>query len=123
MRRIFGRDGRVLLVAMDHAGFMGPLPGLDLKTVQAVVGAGADAVMTTYGLARHASLQAHVLGQAALILSLDIHAAEPEEQVLAAVRLGADSVKVLAASGDRAQWTALQRYALVAERWGMPFQA
>ena len=23
-RRLFGRDGRLLLVAMDHAGFMGP---------------------------------------------------------------------------------------------------
>jgi len=123
MRRIFGSDGRVLLVAMDHAGFMGPVHGLDLATMASVVRAGADAVMTTYGTARRASLTSDVLGQAALVVSLDIHAVEPEEHVLNAVRLGADSVKVLAASGDRAQWTALQRYALVCERWGMPFQA
>jgi DhnA family fructose-bisphosphate aldolase class Ia len=123
MRRLFGADGRLLLVAMDHAGFMGPVPGLDLPTIAQVVCAGADAVMTTYGTARRVAEQPEVLGQAALVLSLDVHAAEPEEQVLAALRLGADSVKVLAVSGDRAQWTALQRYALVCERWGLPFQA
>jgi DhnA family fructose-bisphosphate aldolase class Ia len=123
LRRLFGADGRLLLVAMDHAGFMGPLPGLDLPTVARVVVAGADAIMTTYGTARRASQQPEVLGQAALIVSLDVHATEPEEQVLSALRLGADSVKVLACSGDRAQWTALARFALIAERWGLPFQA
>ncbi len=123
MRRLFGRDGRLLLVAMDHAGFMGPVKGLDLHTMQAVVEAGADAVMTTYGTARHASLQPHVLGHAALVLSLDIHAVEPEEQVLNALTLGADSVKTLAVSSDREQWRNLQRYAMVCERWGIPFQA
>jgi DhnA family fructose-bisphosphate aldolase class Ia len=55
MRRLFGADGRLLLVAMDHAAFMGPVPGLDLPTTAACVGAGADAVMTTYGTARRAS--------------------------------------------------------------------
>src|SRR5215471_9038524 len=112
MRRLFGRDGRLLLVAMDHAGFMGPVPGLDLPTMARVVCAGADAVMTTYGTARRAAQRPELLGQAALVLSLDVHAPEPEEQVLAALRLGADSVKVLAISGERAQWTALARYAL-----------
>src|ERR1700730_7629739 len=123
MRRLFQPDGRMLLVAMDHAGFMGPMPGLDLETMACVVAAGVDAVMTTYGTARRAAKQPEVLAQAAMVLSLDIHAAEPEEHVLNALRLGADSVKVLASSGDRSQWTALQRYALVCERWGIPFQA
>jgi DhnA family fructose-bisphosphate aldolase class Ia len=123
MRRLFGADGRLLLVAMDHAGFMGPVPGLDLETMRQVVRAGIDAVMTTYGTARRAAGQPDLLGQAALVLSLDVHAPQPEEQVEAALRLGADSVKVLAVSGDRAQWTALERYALVCERWGIPFQA
>ena len=123
LRRLFRPDGRLLLVAMDHAAFLGPADGLDLATMGAVVRAGADAVMTTFGTARCAAAQASLLGQAALVLSLDVHAPEPEEQVLNAVRLGADSVKVLAASGDRAQWAALQRYALSCERWGMPLQA
>ena len=123
MRRLFGPDGRLLLVAMDHAIFMGPVDGLDLTTMAAVVRAGADAIMTTFGTARRAAQTTELLGQAALVLSLDVHAAEPEEQVLNALRLGADSVKVLAASSDAAQWTALERYAVIAERWGMPFQA
>ena len=124
LRRLFRPDGRLLLVAMDHAAFMGPADGLDLSTMCAVVSAGADAVMTTFGLARRAAaLEPGGLGQAALVLSLDVFAPEPEEQVLNALRLGADSVKVLAVSGDRAQWTALQRYALTCERWGMPLQA
>ena len=123
MRRLFGADGRILLVAMDHASFMGPVKGLDLETMQAVVQAGVDAVMTTFGTARRASLHPHVLGTAAVVLSLDIHAADPEEQVVNAMQLGADSVKALAASSDHDQWRNLQRYALVCERWGMPFQA
>jgi DhnA family fructose-bisphosphate aldolase class Ia len=123
MRRLFGADGRLLLLAMDHAIFMGHVDGLDLTTMATVVRAGADAIMTTFGTARRAAQTPGLLGQAALVLSLDVHAAEPEEQVLNALRLGAESVKVLAASSDAAQWTALERYAVIAERWGMPFQA
>jgi DhnA family fructose-bisphosphate aldolase class Ia len=123
LRRLFRSDGRMLLVAMDHAAFMGPAQGLDLATLCAVVKAGADAVMTTFGTARRAAAEPALLGQAALVVSLDVHAPEPDEQVLNAIRLGADSVKVLAASGERAQWTALERYALSCERWGIPFQA
>jgi DhnA family fructose-bisphosphate aldolase class Ia len=124
MRRLFGAaDGRLLLVAMDHAAYLGPATGLDLETMRTVVQAGADAVMTTFGTARRASLQAELLQQAALVVSLDVHAPEPEEQVVRALTLGADSVKVLAASGDRAQWTALGRYAVVCDRWGLPLQA
>ncbi len=123
MRRLFGSDGRLLLVAMDHATFMGHIQGLDLDTMASVVRAGADAVMTSFGTARRAAQTPGVLGQAALVVSLDVRAPEPEEQVVSALRLGADSVKVLAVSSDVAQWTALGRYALIADRWGIPFQA
>ncbi|MBV9899356.1 MAG: fructose-bisphosphate aldolase [Chloroflexi bacterium] len=123
MRRLFRADGRLLLVAMDHAAFMGPAPGLNLGTIREVVAAGADAVMTTYGTARQASESVDVLGRAALVVSLDVHAPEPAEQVERAIRLGADSVKVLAVSGEPPQWTALERYAVVCDRWGVPFQA
>jgi fructose-bisphosphate aldolase / 2-amino-3,7-dideoxy-D-threo-hept-6-ulosonate synthase len=123
MRRLFRPDGRLLLVAMDHAAFMGPVRGLELGTMAQVVAAGADAVMTTYGTARRASEAPGCLGQAALVVSLDVHAPDPAEQVERALRLGAESVKVLAASGDRSQWTALERYAIVSDGWGVPFQA
>src|SRR5205823_14019684 len=103
-----------------HDAGMGWGAGGDLPSMCAVVKAGAAVVVTTCGTARRAAAEPGLLGQAALVLSLDVHAPEPNEQVLNAVRLGADSVKVLAASGDHAQWTALQRYALSCERWGMP---
>ncbi len=123
MRRLFKADGRMLLVAMDHAAFLGPVPGLELETMRSVVQAGADAIMTTYGTARRASLDVGVLSQAGLVLSLDAAAADPEAQVQRAIVLGADSVKVLVESGDQAHWRALERYALVCERWGVPCQA
>jgi DhnA family fructose-bisphosphate aldolase class Ia len=123
MRRLFGRDGRVVLLAMDHAAFMGPQPGLDLPTLGTIVNAGADAVMTTYGTARRLAQQPGQLGSAALVVSLDLDSAEPDAEVESAVRLGADSVKVLAFGGDRAHWTALGRFARVCERWGLPLQA
>jgi DhnA family fructose-bisphosphate aldolase class Ia len=121
MRRIFGADGRVLLVAMDHASFMGPVSGLDLPTIAKVVQSGADAIMTTFGMARRAA-EAHVLGAAALVLSADVHA-EPAAELERAMRLGADSLKVLAVSGDRSQWTALEKFAAECDKWGVPFQA
>ena len=34
MRRIFRPDGRTLVVAMDHAGFMGPVAGLIGKSAE-----------------------------------------------------------------------------------------
>jgi len=123
LRRLFQPDGRLVLLAMDHASFMGPVPGLDLSTMAAVVAAGVDAVMTTYGTARRAVAQPSVLGQAALVVSLDIHAVDAEAQLLRALKLGADSVKTLANDADPAQWTALERYAVLCDRWGVPFQA
>ena len=43
MRRVFASDGRALIVAMDHAGYMGPVGGLiePVATVRAVVAGGA----------------------------------------------------------------------------------
>jgi DhnA family fructose-bisphosphate aldolase class Ia len=110
-------------VAMDHATFMGPVPGLELATIAQVVAAGADVVMTPYGTARRLCEQPELMGHAALVVSLDIDALEPEEQVRSALRTGADSVKVLVETADREQWRALARYVRVCERYGLPLQA
>jgi DhnA family fructose-bisphosphate aldolase class Ia len=95
MRRIFRPDGRTLVVAMDHAGFMGPVPGLidPVATVSAVVAGGADAVMTTLGTAKRI---ARALDGRGLILSVDIMAPDPVAVVETAIALGADSLKTLA---------------------------
>ena len=124
LRRIFGADGRTLIVAMDHAGYMGPVPGLidPAATVRGVVAGGADAVMTTIGTARR------ILGDLdgrGFILSVDIHAPDPLAAVEQAVALGADSIKTLAYwnGDDRLGMHNLARYGILCDRWGIPFQA
>lgn len=124
LRRIFAGDGRALIVAMDHAGYMGPVAGLidPAATVRRVVAGGADAVMTTLGTARRVTADLEGRG---LILSVDLHAPDPQAVVEQALTLGADSVKTLAYWGgdDPAGLRALGRYGVLCDRWGMPFQA
>jgi DhnA family fructose-bisphosphate aldolase class Ia len=52
LRRIFAEDGRALIVAMDH-GSQGPMPGLERPStiLEDVVSGGADAVLTSLGVA------------------------------------------------------------------------
>lgn len=96
MNRIFKPDGRTLIVAMDHVGFMNkPLPGLirPNETVRKCVAHGADAIMTTMGTAQ-ACLDD--VGDAGLILT--IPSAEQPAIDLAvdrALRIGADAIKLL----------------------------
>jgi class I fructose-bisphosphate aldolase len=124
MRRIFAPDGRTLVVAMDHAGFMGPVAGLIdcAATVRQVVAGGADAVMTTFGTARRII---DALDGRGLILSVDIGAPDPVAVVENAIALGADSLKTLAYWGadDPSGMRNLGRYGVLCERWGLPFQA
>jgi len=124
MRRIFAPDGRTLIVAMDHAGYMGPTAGLidPVETVRQVVAGGADAVMTTLGTARRILT---ALDGRGLVLSVDLHAPDPVAVVENAIALGADSLKTLAYWGtdDHAGWRNLGRYAVLCEKWGLPFQA
>ncbi len=122
MRRIFGSDGKTLVVAMDHAAFMGPAPGLiDPKvTIQAVARGGADAVMTTLGTAQRCGAS---LGKAGLILTLDAEV-DPEASVERAMCLGADSVKILIFTHmeTQEQTHLMRRFGLICDRWGMPLQ-
>lgn len=124
MRRIFGADGRTLIVAMDHASFMGPVPGLvdPAATVRKVVAGGADAVMTTFGSAKRI---VDALDGRGLIVSVDLHAVDKDQVVERAVALGADSIKTLATWGgnDKDSLHSLARYAVLCDRWGIPFQA
>src|SRR5436190_2911525 len=124
MRRVFASDGRTLIVAMDHAGYMGPVEGLidPVATVRHVVAGGADAVMTTLGTARRIL---DALDGRGLVLSVDLHAPDPMAVVESAIALGADSLKTLAYWGgdDVAGWRNVGRYAVLCDRWGLPFQA
>jgi DhnA family fructose-bisphosphate aldolase class Ia len=122
MRRIFGSDGKTLIVAMDHAAFMGPVPGLidPSATIRAVAEGGADAVMTTFGTCLRCG---DALGKAGLIMTLDAET-DPEAAVERAVCLGADSVKILTFThtDSQAGIHLMRRFGLICDRWGMPLQ-
>lgn len=108
MNRIFDRDGMSVVVAMDH-GLPGMFPLGHLADPEALLGAisdaGADAILTTPGLARRF---APYIGKLGLIIRLDGGAtpigdvprsssliATPED----ALRLGADAVAVMGFCG------------------------
>lgn len=99
-RRVFGPDGRSVIVALDHASFMGPLPGLEDPgwLIETVAAAGADAVLTTYGAAR---AFAERFGRMGLILRADGNGTTRNPRpgdwrrlfsAADALRLGADAV-------------------------------
>lgn len=121
LARIFGRDGRTVVVAFDHAAYYeAPDDGLARPTelVETIVRAGADAVLLSFGTAR-ASLE--VLGRVGLILAVEPHDVLAVET---AVTLGADAVKTITfpwqagVPDDRAQLASLGARAW---RWGMPY--
>ncbi len=98
MGRVFRRDGKTVVVALDHGGFMGPAPGLvdPGPAIAAVVKGGADAVMTTLGVTERYSRIWR--GKASLILSTPM-VAEMRPTAQAAVRLGADALKTFVTVG------------------------
>lgn len=92
MARIFGRDGRSVTIAMDHAYSMRGIPGLRKpdEVIRAMVAGGADAILTSYGTARR---YRDLIGDRGLILSLDNKTDVSDYGVDLALRLGADAVK------------------------------
>ncbi|TLN19288.1 fructose-bisphosphate aldolase, partial [bacterium] len=70
LRRIFASDQKTVIVACDHAGFSGPLPGLEDPGVllDTLVASGVDAVLTSMGIARR---YAGRMGKLGLLLRMD----------------------------------------------------
>lgn len=128
---IFASDHRTVIVACDHAGFMGPLKGLEEpgRLLDQLSQGGVDAVLTTRGIA-----MAHCdrIGKLGLILRADGGAsmASPVTGNLRslftiedAVRLGADAVICMGMIGFPEEPSSLQNLAAFtadAEKWGMP---
>jgi class I fructose-bisphosphate aldolase len=117
MGRIFGPDGRAMILPVDHGVMLGRVPGLeDPKVlVEAAAGAGCDGLLMTLGLARATAGSFADRHAPARLLTLDTLLSDgPEDPgssaLVASVRqaavLGADAVKVLMAwdvpSADRA---------------------
>ena len=120
--RIFGADGRTLVVAMDHPGYQAA-PGLEdpSRFLRTAAAAGADAVLTTYGtVVRHGA----ALRGLGVILRMDgaqtqmgsvsgamrlIHSAD------AAARLGVDAVGAMCFPGAPDESDSLERAAHLAD--------
>jgi len=130
MNRIFAADGRALIVAMDHGLMDGPCKGLEDpgKTIEKIVAGGANAVLTSYGLARHFAAQ---LARIGLILRADggvtsLTKGSSPSSILFSIeeglRLGADALAVSAYPGGIKETESLENLARItseAHAWGM----
>jgi class I fructose-bisphosphate aldolase/fructose-bisphosphate aldolase/2-amino-3,7-dideoxy-D-threo-hept-6-ulosonate synthase len=119
---------------MDHGLLDGPCPGLEDpgQTIAKIVTGGADAVLTSYGVARRFARELAPIG---LILRLDGGATSLGTGsgpgalfygVEEALRLGADAVGVTAFPGSSQEMETLRTLAGVIGRahdWGLPVMA
>lgn len=124
--RLFANDGKCLVVAMDHAGFMDkPQRGLEHpdQVIQWVVPAGADAFLLTLGSAQRC---AHAIGRAGVWLSVEARPPLLERIVETALQIGVDGIKCMVypwcddAPNSVTDFAAL---AVDCQKWGMPLMA
>jgi DhnA family fructose-bisphosphate aldolase class Ia len=120
--RVLGRDGRSVVLAYDHglggantAGIADPG-----ATLPRLLEAGADALLTTVGIARKFE---RLLSRHGLVLSLDEAIGEEEDLVREAVRLGADMGKVICYPWNPAlpdSIARVRRLATMCHAWELP---
>jgi DhnA family fructose-bisphosphate aldolase class Ia len=130
LHHLFKPDGRALIVAMDHAVLDGPMKGLEHpgQTIERIIAGGADAVLTTYGVARAFARELAPLG---LILRADggntslgnsKGPSSVQFSVESALRLGADALAVCAYPGapnEESSLYNLSRIVEAAHTWGV----
>ena len=123
-----------MIVAMDHGLIDGPCAGLEQPggTIAKITAGGADAVLTSYGVAMRYAAELAGLG---LILRVDGGATSLGNSsgpgslffgVEEALRVGADAVAVSAFPGSLVEVESLERLAHViaaAHAWGLPVMA
>ncbi len=133
MANIFSDDGNSLMVPMDHAILEGPMPGLvdPGETLRSIIRGGADAVLTTMGVAQH--FQKELRG-AGLLLRIDggvtsygdLGKIGPIYTIDDALRIGADGVAAMGFPGHPNEATILGYLAKIigqAKAWWMPVMA
>lgn len=134
LSRIFGRDGKTVIVAIDHGMGLSVNPALDdmAPILNAVVAGGADAVLTTYGIASRFQKELESVG---LILRMDgggssLGAGKEGPRLLYSVedalRIGADAIACMGFPGAPFEHDTMQNVALLASEgraWGLPVMA
>ncbi len=134
LENLFAKDGRALIVAMDHSLTMGPLKGLEhpSELIRQVIAGGADAILTSYGTARQF---AHELAHVGLIVRADGGATSMAKTFGAgalvlgieqALRVDADAVAVCAFPGAEHEEASLKHLAAMidaAHQWNVGVMA
>lgn len=134
LHHIFQPDGRALIVAFDHGLIDGPAKGMEqpATTLAEIVAGGADAILTSFGVATRFAKEIASLG---LILRLDgggtklgvMGGSSGQFYTIEdALRLGADAVAVSAFPGSAKEEATLKVLAEVigqAHAWGLPVMA
>lgn len=135
MERIMDRrDGRTIIVPMDHGITVGPIPGLEdmAKAVDSVVKGGANAVLLHKGIVGSGhrgyggdvGLIIHLSGSSSM--SPDPNAKKLVTTAEQAIKLGADAVSVHVNVGADTEADMLQDLGMVSEvadEWGIPLLA
>ena len=132
LNRIFASDGRTVIIALDHGLIDGPCEGFEnpASTISAVVSGGADAILTSFGIAERFAAE---FGKVGLIVRSDgaeTNLGTPSTGSLSrffgpmdALRIGADALVVTAMPGSDKESSTLETLANVtaeAHRWGLP---
>lgn len=130
---IFGHDGRALVVALDHAGIAGPLPGLENArlAVERMSEGGADALLVTRGTLRvSANTLSPRTGTILRISGVFTLLTDPAgfkerniSSVEAAIRYGADAVAVTIKFGHESEGKFIEQASKISDscqEWGMP---
>jgi len=133
MKRIRGDDGKILMVAMDHAAIGGPMRGLErpLESLRAVVEGSPDSIMLTRGMLRHGwealppqvGLVMRISGGFTILEGSQEFRDRVISGVDEALRWGADGVAVTVKFGHELEGEFIQAASRVADacdRWGMP---
>ncbi len=133
-RIIDRRDGRTIIVPMDHGVSSGPIAGLEnmAKAIDAVVNGGANAVLLHKGIVglghrgygKDVGLIIHL--SASTSLAPDPNAKRLVTTVEQAVKMGADAVSVHVNVGAETEAEMIQDLGMVsevAEEWGVPLLA
>ena len=134
LQHIFRGDGRALIVAMDHGLIDGPKKGLEhpAETLANVIAGGADAILTSFGIAQHC---ARDLARVGLIVRADGGATSmsknpgPGALVLSveqALSVDADAIAVSAFPGSPQEQASLEHLARAIEsarKWNLGVMA
>ncbi len=130
--RLFGADGRSVIVAMDHGTTDGAVAGFENpeQVLEQVIAGGADAILTSIGIARHFSKQLKDVG---LLVRCDGATSplleRPRELIIGIEDIltsGADAAAAMYMPGSvngHGSTIYFPRLATEAHRWNIPVMA